>query len=132
MDSQATDWGKKVVATEAGKRMRRIMNLEIRREMGPRKWASRARVIGKVAIRIQVATWDRSDKRPDCERARKLVPKAIEKDIKYEVALECGCVALQLKVLSKEGLNSCVLMFEPFARVVDSMLMDCWLLLNLG
>ena len=88
--------------------------------------------MGRVAVRIQAVTWDRSDRRPDCERARKLVPKAIEKDIKYEVALECGCVALQLKVLSKQGRCCCVLMFGPFARVVESVLMNCWLLLHLG
>ena len=33
----ATDWGKKVVATEAGRIMRRMMYLETRIEMGPRK-----------------------------------------------------------------------------------------------
>ena len=50
--------------------------------------------MGKVAIRIQVVTWDKSARSPDWERARKLVPKAIEEEIKYEVALECGCVSL--------------------------------------
>ena len=50
--------------------------------------------MGSVAIRIQVVTWDKSARSPDWERARKLVPKAIEEEIKYEVALECGCVVL--------------------------------------
>ena len=38
VDSQATtDCGKRVMATEAGKMMRRMTNLEMRREMGPRR-----------------------------------------------------------------------------------------------
>ena len=44
--------------------------------------------MGNVAMRIQVETWDRSENRPDWERARKLVPKAMEKEIRYEEALE--------------------------------------------
>ena len=86
--------------------------------------------MGSVAMRIQVVTWDRSDKRPDCERARKLVPKAIEEEIKCEVAFECGCVGLQLTVPSKQGLCCCVLMFGSFARVVESVLVNCWVLLH--
>ena len=58
--------------------------------------------MGKVAIRIQVITWDKSARSPDWERARKLVPKAIEEEIKCVVALECGCVILQLRVPSGE------------------------------
>ena len=45
-------------------------------------------MIGNVAMRIQVETWDRSERRPDCERARKLVPKAMEEEMRYEEALE--------------------------------------------
>ena len=60
------------------------------------------------------------------------MPKAIEEEIKYEVALECGCVVLELRVPPGEGLWCCVYMFEPFARVADRMVMDCWLLLEFG
>ena len=85
--------------------------------------------MGRVAVRIQVVTWDRSDRRPDCERARKLVPKAIEEEIKCEVAFECGCVGLQLTVPSKQGLCCCVLMFGSFARVIENVLVTRWVLL---
>ena len=51
-------------------------------------------MIGSVAIRTQVETCDRNEKRPDCERARKLVPKAMADEMRCAEALEQGCVRL--------------------------------------
>ena len=77
-----------MVATATGKITRRIMYREMRRAMGPRRCASCARVMGRVAMRIQVDTCARNEKRPDCERARIPVPKAMEDEIMCVVALE--------------------------------------------
>ena len=44
--------------------------------------------MGSVAMRTQVVTWDRSANRPDCERARKAVPKAIDDEMIVDEALE--------------------------------------------
>ena len=52
--------------------------------------------MGSVAIRTQVVTCDRSDKRPDCERARKAVPNAIDGEMMVDVALDCMMVWLML------------------------------------
>ena len=52
--------------------------------MGPRMYVKWAAVMGSVAMRIQVETWDSSDKSPDWESARKLVPNAMEEEIKCE------------------------------------------------
>ena len=44
--------------------------------------------MGRVAMSVQVETWDSKERRPDCESARKPVPKAIEDEIRCAVALE--------------------------------------------
>ena len=44
--------------------------------------------MGKVAIRIQVDTCAENERRPDCERARIPVPKAIEDEMMCAVVLE--------------------------------------------
>ena len=56
--------------------------------IGQRDRVMWARVIGKVAIRVHVETWERRERRPDCERARKPVPKAMEDEMRCDVALE--------------------------------------------
>ena len=55
---------------------------------GPRDCVMWVRVIGRVAMRVHVETWERRERRPDCERARKLVPKAMEEEMRYDEALE--------------------------------------------
>ena len=52
--------------------------------------------MGKVAMRIQVDTCARSEKRPDCERARMPVPKAIDDEMMCAVVLECVGACLLL------------------------------------
>ena len=44
--------------------------------------------MGSVAMRTQVVTWDRSANKPDCESARKAVPKAMDDEIIVAEALE--------------------------------------------
>ena len=68
--------------------MSRMTYRAMRWAMGPRMCVKCAAVMGNVAMRIQVETWDRSEKRPDWERARKLVPKSMEEEIRHEEALE--------------------------------------------
>ena len=66
-----------------------------------------ARVIGSVAIRVYVETWDRREKSPDCERARKPVPKAMEEEMRYVEALERNCVlVVQLRRIGAEVCGS--------------------------
>ena len=64
--------------------------------MGPRVCVMWARVIGSVAISVHVETWDSRKKRPDCERVRKPVPKAMEDEMRYVEALEGDCVLVVL------------------------------------
>ena len=52
--------------------------------IGPRICVKCARVMGNASMRIHVETWDSRDKSPDWESARKLVPNAMEEEIKYE------------------------------------------------
>ena len=47
-----------------------------------------ARVIGRVAMRAHVETWERRERRPDSERARKPVPQAMEDEMRCDMALE--------------------------------------------
>ena len=54
--------------------------------------------MGSVAMRTQVVTWDRSANRPDCERARKAVPKAIDDEMIVDEALEWVVFWLMLKL----------------------------------
>ena len=49
-----------------------------------------ARVMGSVAISVQVETWDSKERRPDCDSARKPVPKAMAEEMICVVALEGG------------------------------------------
>ena len=80
--------GKNVNATIAGKMMRSMMYRAMMCVIGPRACVMWARVIGRVAMRVQVETWERRERRPDCDSARKPVPKAIEDEMRCEVALE--------------------------------------------
>ena len=52
--------------------------------------------MGKVAMRMQVETWARSEKRPDCDRARMPVPKAMEDEMRCAEVLEEGSACLLL------------------------------------
>ena len=56
--------------------------------IGPRDCVMWARVIGRVAMRVHVETWERRERGPDCERAKKPVPKAMEDEMRCAVALE--------------------------------------------
>ena len=55
--------------------------------IGPRDCVMWARVIGRVAMRVHVEIWERRERRPDCERARKPVPKAMEDEMRCDAAL---------------------------------------------
>ena len=76
--------------------------------------------MGSVAMRTQVVTWDRSANRPDCERARKAVPKAIDEDIMLDVALECVIFWLMFG----SGLYICESLFGCVSGGDD--LVRCW------
>ena len=54
----------------------------------PRERVEWARVVGRVAMRVHVETRDKREKRPDCERARKPVPNAMEDEMRCAVALD--------------------------------------------
>ena len=75
-----------------GRMRRSMMCRAMRCVIGPRDCVMWARVTGRVAMRVHVETWDRREKRPDCERARKPVPNAMEDEMRYEEALECRWV----------------------------------------
>ena len=75
--------------------------------MGPRVCEMWARVIGSVAISVHVETWDRREKSPDCERARKPVPKAMEEEMRYVEALERdGVLVVRLRQVGSEVCGS--------------------------
>ena len=65
-------------------------------------------MMGNVAMSVQVETWDSKVRRPDCDSARKPVPKAMAEEAMCVVALEGG------------GFVECALLF-CVARVVVSL-----------
>ena len=52
--------------------------------VGPSICAECAMVMGKVAMRVHVDTWESKDNSPDCEAAKKLVANMIEEETTYE------------------------------------------------
>ncbi len=71
-------------AAAVGRIIRSMMWRKMHCTVGPNICVKCATVMGNVAMRIQVETWDSRDKSPDWESARKLVPNAMEEEIKYE------------------------------------------------
>ena len=71
-------------ATAVGRMIKSVVSRAMHCAIGPNICVKCATVMGNVAMRIHVETWDSRDRSPDWESARKLVPNAMEEEIKYE------------------------------------------------